>query len=119
MGVEFKKKAEPVKLAQNIQNISNLDINTIISGIEYTIFADHEFPMEHYVAMQPIIRSLAELTIEYADGAVMDKVREVSYDIARHLQEEVGKVVYDALPPMVEVVEVKEEKTDISKLMEG
>lgn len=109
--------AKPTKTTTAIvpsRNLTALDPVLLQNDLELIIFGDHEFPMEHYRAFQSILPDMVDLIITHADAAVRVNQENLVYRIGKHLQEEVGNVVYGAQPPLQEEVEV-----DVADLMAG
>lgn len=106
------------EVLQNKRNLAGLTPAVLEQDIEYVIFAEHEFPMEHYQKFQPIVADLVELIITHVDSQVRKTQDRLAYDIGKRLQEEVGNIVYGEKIDTIEKVVVKDKILDVSSLME-
>lgn len=102
------------KITVNIQNLMGLSLGGIENDIEYLLFVDHEdmFPMSEYTKMQPIIEKLAKLVVIHADDAARAMQRELLFNIGRHLEKEVGNVVYKAERETTEKLTITDTKAE-------
>lgn len=102
------------KVTRNIQNLMNLSVPELQGDIEHLLFVDNEelFPMTEYIKFQPVIQDLAKLILVHADDAAWKMQNEVVRNIAIHLKEEVGNVVYRSKIPTIETLTITESRVE-------
>lgn len=111
-------------------NLAGVSESDIVNDIDYLLFIDHEEDMAHYTHLKPIIEELAKLVVRNIDYAIRDFQNDMTFRIAKHLQEsigeQIGNVVYETKVDLHKKVVVKTTiddtkivSTTISDLMEG
>ena len=68
------------------------------NGIHYTLFVEHEVPMEYFTKMDTVISDIVRLAVAHTNQEVDRVLRETKYNIANHLKREVGDIVMGSLP---------------------
>ena len=122
MTVAINKDATTTEreVVQNKHNLLELEPALLENDIEAVIFGDHEFPMEHYVAFQPIVKDLVDLLITHVDAGVRKTQDRMAYDIGKAIDAElIHNIIYAQKIDTTETVMVKEKPVDVAELMNG
>lgn len=81
-------------------NLMSLSQAEVEQQIEYLLFVEHSEDMGGYTHLRKIIPEVSKLVIHIADRAVAEFQRDMTYRIAKNLQETIGEnissVIYDA-----------------------